>query len=177
MESSIPRSRELSADEVLNIRSIRLNFPYNFAQPPSPKIHWNLSDLINHSTFPVAKLDATDKWGIQYFPIDNFLRLIYFERINEPASISAYTVAKLVSYVLQIVESTTESIESVTGFAAFNGDDIFAHIRRLADDMQIEDDLSPWRHFWIATKHPTVRWAVNNAVMNRWGAVGYEKSA
>ena len=37
----------------------------------------------------------------------------------------------------------------------------------------IDDAFSPWRHFWIATQHPTVRWAINNATMNRWGASGF----
>jgi hypothetical protein len=173
MEPSLPRLHPLSAEEVLNIRSIHLNFPYNFAQPPEPTIQWTLLDLIDHSRFPMAQLDAADKWAIQSFSVDNFSRLIEPESIGEPGSISALTVAKLVSYALQIVESTAESMEALGGHSLFNGDDLFAQLERLSDELPLDDELSPWRHFWIATKHPTVRWAVNNAVMNRWGANGF----
>jgi len=171
---SIPQLRQLRAEEVLNIQAVCLNFPYNFAQPPTPELHWALSDLIDHSRFPMAMLDATDKWGIQFFALENFLKLIDPHRISEPGYISPHTIAKLVSYSLQIVESTAESIVALKRLETFNGDDLFAQIQRLADEALIDDELSPWRHFWIATRHPTVRWAINNAVINRWGALGCE---
>jgi hypothetical protein len=172
MEPSVPKRHSLSAEEMLNIRSIHLNFPYNFAQPPEPTIHWTLLDLIDHSRFPMAQVDAADKWAIQSFSMDNFSRLIDSESVGEPGSLSAHSVAKLISYALQIVESTAESMQALSVQSPFNGDDIFAQLERLSDELPLDDELSPWRHFWIATKHPTVRWAVNNAVMNRWGANG-----
>jgi hypothetical protein len=176
MEPSGSPLPALSAEEMLKIRSIPLNFSYNFAQPPKPVIQWTLLDLIEHSRFPMAQLDAADKWAIENFSMENFSRLIDSESISEPGSISARTVAKLVSYALQIVESTAESMESLGGVSTFNGDDLFAQLERLSDELPLDDGLSPWRHFWIATKHPTVRWAVNNAVMNRWGAQGFTKA-
>ena len=61
-------------------------------------------------------------------------------------------------------------MDTLTGLKTWTGKEIIAQIRNLADATLIDDTFSPWRHFWIATQHPTVRWAINNAMMNRWGA-------
>jgi len=64
-------------------------------------------------------------------------------------------------------------MEVLAGLQTWTGEDILAQIRSLADAGLIDEEFSPWRHFWIATQHPTIRWAINNAMMNRWGATGF----
>ena len=155
------------------IREVRLNYPYNFAQPPSPEIRWSLADLIDHARFPMSRLDPCDKWAIQDFSLENFLRVLDAKRIGEPGYLAPVTVAKVIAYGLQIAESTTETMNVAGVRQTWTGENIVAQIRALADAALIDDDLSPWRHFWLATRHPTVRWAINNALMNRWGAVGF----
>ncbi len=162
--------QHLTSNEILTIRNLRLNFRYNFAQPPKPEIDWLLVDLIAHARFPTARLDACDKWNIQFLTIENFSRIVDQTRIAEPGYLSATTVAKAVVYCLQIVESTAESFEAFTGRSSLDGDDLLEQIRTLANQSMEEDSVSPWKHFFVAVRHPTIRWAVSNAVINRWGA-------
>jgi hypothetical protein len=166
----LPRFRHLSADEILDIRAEPLNFPYNFAQPPQPAICWSLCDLIDHARFPMANADACDKWGLKYFSIESFVQLIDSSQVAQPGFLSPITIAKLIAYCLQIVESVAESMEALTGRATFNGEQLVEQIFRLAQNHSIE--ISPWQQFVTGTRHPTVRWAINNALMNRWGAEG-----
>ena len=169
----LPSFEHLTPDQILAIRDVRLNFRYNFAQPPFPEIRWSLADLIDHARFPMARLDPCDKWGIRDFSLENFLRVLDAERIREPGYLGSVTIAKVTGYGLQIAESTTETMQALTGLQIWTGEDILAQIRNLADATLIDDAFSPWRHFCIATQHPTVRWAINNAMMNRWGASGF----
>jgi hypothetical protein len=169
----LPPLEHLTSDQILAIRDVRLNFPYNFAQPPSPEIRWSLADLIDHARFPMARLDPCDKWDIQDFSMENFLRVLDPKRMSEPGYLAPTTVAKVIAYGLQIAESTTETMEVLAGLQTWTGEDILAQIRSLADAALIDNEFSPWRHFWIATQHPTIRWAINNAMMNRWGATGF----
>jgi len=150
-----------------------LNFPYNFAEPPCPEIRWSLADLIDHARFPMARLDPCDKWAIRDFGLENFLRVLDAKRLGEPGYLAPATIAKVIAYGLQIAESTTETMEVLAGLQTWTGEEILAQIRSLADAALIDDEFSPWRHFWIATQHPTIRWAINNAMMNRWGATDY----
>lgn len=168
-----PPFEHLTPDQILAIRDVKLNFPYNFAQPPYPEIRWSLADLIDHADFPMARLDPCDKWGIRDISMENFFRILEPGRIREPGYLAPVTIAKVVAYGLQIVESATETMETLAGLSTWTGEDILNQIRALSDAALIDDELSPWRHFWIATQHPTVRWALNNAMMNRWGAAGY----
>ena len=173
----LPSFEHLTPDQILAIRDVRLNFRYNFAQPPFPEIRWSLADLIDHARFPMARLDPCDKWGIRDFSLENFLQVLDAERIREPGYLAPVTIAKVSAYGLQIAESTTETMEALMGSKTWTGEDILAQIRNLADATLIDDAFSPWRHFWIATQHPTVRWAINNAMMNRWGASGFAPAA
>ncbi|MBV9674550.1 MAG: hypothetical protein JO076_17225 [Verrucomicrobia bacterium] len=135
--------QHLTSDEILAVGNLRLNFRYNFAQPPTPEIHWLLVDLVAHARFPTARLDACDKWNIQLLTIENFPRIIDETRIAEPGYLSATTVAKAVVYCLQIVESTAESFEAFTGRSSLNGDDLLDQIRTLANQSAEEDAVSP----------------------------------
>jgi len=168
-----PWFQHLTADQILAIRDVRLNYPYNFAQPPTPQIQWSLVDIIDHARFPMAKLDPCDKWGVKNLGFENFLRILDQKRIREPGYLAPVTIAKVIAYGLQIAESTTETMVVEAGQGRWTGEDILAKIRVLADAGLIGDEFSPWRHFWIAAQHPTVRWGINNAMMNRWGAAGF----
>jgi len=64
----------LSADEILALRDLRLNYPYNFAEPPYPEIYWQLFELIDHASFPLAKTDACDKWNCKEISPENFFQ-------------------------------------------------------------------------------------------------------
>lgn len=166
--------RDVSADEIVRIKSVRLNYPYNFAEPPYPEIRWDLADILAHARFPMAVADACDKWECPSFTLDNFFRFIEAKRVSTPGYLSAITTAKLIAYCLQIVESTGESLKTLRGVSAFDGQDLLYQIAQLQkNEMAGVEELSPWNHFLIAVKHPVVRWAVNNAVMNRWGARAY----
>ena len=118
----------------------------------------------------MARLDPCDKWAIREFSLEDFLRVLDAKRIREPGYLAPVTIAKVTAYGLQIAESTTETMQALTDLRSWTGEDILAQIRNLADAPLIDEAFSPWRHFWIATQHPTVRWAINNAMMNRWGA-------
>lgn len=102
------------------------------------------------------------------------IRFIEARQISAPGYLSAVTVAKLIAYCLQIAESTSESMPTLRGVSEFDGEDLLSQIAQLQKtEMVGVEELSPWNHFLIAVKHPVVRWAVNNAVMNRWGARAY----
>jgi hypothetical protein len=175
-EMSFPRLRSLSAEEILAVREVVLQYPYNFAQPPRAQIRWELSDLIHHARYPMARADACDKWGCKFFTIENFPRFLDEASLSEPGYLSPMTIAKLIAYCLNIVESMAEGIPDLTGRTEFNGEDLIDGIDTLAEQADLNEavrTVSPWRQFMIAVRHPVVRWAVNNAVMNRWGADGF----
>ena len=166
--------RDITGEEILRIKRIWLNYPYNFAEPPYPEICWGLAEIIDHARFPMAMTDACDKWECQNFALESFSRFIEPERISEPGYLSAVTTAKLIAYCLQIVESTGESIQTLRGVSKFDGQDLLFQIAKLQEtEMAGAEELSPWNHFLIAVRNPVVRWAVNNAVMNRWGTQEY----
>jgi hypothetical protein len=164
----------LSADEVLALRELKLNYPYNFAEPPYPKVHWQLFELIDHASFPLAKADACDKWNCRELSPDNFFQIIDRKRLAEPGFLSALTIGKLVCYCLLIAESTSESFHSVAEGIELRADTLLDRIQLNAEHLSPGiEEYSPWRQFFVAVRHPVVRWAVNNAFMNRWGAKLY----
>jgi hypothetical protein len=164
----------LSADEILALRDLQLNYPYNFAEPPYPAIHWQLFELIDHASFPFAKTDACDKWGCKEISPENFFYTLDRDRLGEPGFLSALTVGKLVCYCLLIAESTSESFHTVAEGVELRGDTLLERIRLNAEHLSPGiEEYSPWRQFFAAVRHPIVRWAVNNAMMNRWGAELY----
>jgi hypothetical protein len=168
--------REVTADELIEVSRVRLNHPYNFAEPPYPAIHWELVDLLHHSRFPFARHDACDKWGFQAISLENFYRLIEPDTVAEPGHLSVLTVAKVVAYALEVAEATAEGMAS--GQRTPRGEQILEEINRLQHAcMQAYTELSPWRQFYVAVRHPVVRYAVNNALMNRWGAESFPAGA
>ena len=168
--SGVARSRELSGDELIEISRIRLNFAYNFAEPPDPAIRWGLADFLAHARFPLARTDACDKWRCRCLSIDNYARFISERTIAEPGGLSAVTVAKVIAYCLEIAEATAEVTTRAGPEADLNGKTLLKEIARLRDlHRGALVELSPWRHFYISVRHPAVRHAINNAMMNRWG--------
>ena len=125
--------RDITAEEILRIKKIRLNYPYNFAEPPYPEIRWDLAEIIAHARFPMAMADACDKWECPDFTLDSFFRFVEPGRISEPGYLSAVTTAKLIAYCLQIAESTGESMQSVCGVSGFDGQDLLFQIMKLQE--------------------------------------------
>jgi hypothetical protein len=166
--------KPLSADEILRLRELRLNYPYNFAEPPYPQIRWQLFELIDHASFPVAKADACDKWNCREISPENFFQVLDRDRLAEPGFLSALTIGKLVCYCLLVAESTSESFHVVAEGIELRADTLLERIRLNAEHLSPGiEEYSPWRQFFVAVRHPVVRWAVNNALMNRWGAKLY----
>jgi hypothetical protein len=164
----------LSADEILALRELRLNHPYNFAEPPYPQIHWQLFEIIDHASFPLAKTDACDKWNCRAISPENFFRVLDQDRLGEPGFLSALTVGKLICYCLLVAESTSESFHTVADGIELRADTLLERIRLNAEYLSPGmREYSPWRQFFVAVRHPVVRWAVNNALMNRWGVELY----
>ncbi|HEX6564969.1 MAG TPA: hypothetical protein VF020_11835 [Chthoniobacterales bacterium] len=164
----------LHPEEASTIQTIPLNYGYNFAEPPYPKIEWTLLDLVSHSRFPMCRTDLCDKWNYREITAENFPLVVDPAQVSEPGILSARTVAKVISYCLLIAESTAESLPALSGKTNFFADDILeAIVERRRDFESRLGENSPWAHFLIAAHHPIVRWAVNNALMNRWGTKEY----
>jgi hypothetical protein len=173
-EPSVFQGAPLDIEDAAAIQAVTLNYRYNFAEPPSPKIQWNLLDLISHARFPLCRKDLCDKWKYPEITAENFSFVMDANRMSEPGSLSARTVTKLISYCLLIAESTAESLPALTGQTILFADTIVAAISAHADEFgsSLEENC-PWRHFFVALRHPVVRWGVNNAMMNRWGTEEY----
>jgi hypothetical protein len=170
-DQSPPGLRDLGADELLDIRAVLLNYPYNFAEPPKPDIDIQLVDYFANARFPFARADACDKWQVACISMEFFERLLDRRPLAEPGYLSALTTAKLIAYCLQIVEATSESLPELRGLSALTGEDIIAQIAELSQSTDAIGDISPWRQFFLCVKNPVIRRAVNNAVINRWGLV------
>jgi hypothetical protein len=164
----------LGPEEAAMIQTIPLNYGYNFAEPPYPKISWTLLDLISHARFPMARTDLCEKWNYREITAENFPLVVDPDRVAEPGFLSARTVAKVIGYCLLIAESTAESLPALSGRAGFFADSIMEAIVEHRRDFESSlGENSPWAHFLIAARHPIVRWGVNNALMNRWGTKEY----
>jgi hypothetical protein len=161
----------LYPEEASAIQLVFLNYEYNFAEPPYPKIAWTLLDLISHARFPMCRTDLCDKWNYAEITAENFPLVVDPDRVSEPGFLSVRTVAKLIGYCLLIAESTAESLPAWSG----QTDELFADtiMAAILDHRQEFGprlgEHSPWAHFLIAARHPIVRWGINNALMNRWG--------
>lgn len=174
-KSSFPRlSLGLRPEEISAIQGVCLNYRYNFAEPPYPKIHWTLLDLIAHARFPMCRTDVCDKWNYRDITVENFSLVIDVDRVSEPGFVSARTVSKVISYCLLIAESTAESIPVLSGKDELFADTILAAIADHRDQFgQSLGENNPWAQFYVAVRHPVVRWGINNALLNRWGTAEY----
>jgi hypothetical protein len=164
----------LYPEEAAAVQAISLNYEYNFAEPPYPKISWTLLDLVSYARFPMCRTDLCDKWNYSEITAENFPLAVDPDRVSEPGFLSVRTVAKLISYCLLIAESTAEPLPALSGKADFFADTIMAAIAAHRNEFASSlGENCPWAHFLIAARHPIVRWGVNNALMNRWGTKEY----
>ena len=173
-ERSFFQGAPLDIDDAAAIQAVSLNYCYNFAEPPYPKIHWKLLDLISHARFPMCRTDLCDKWNYRDIGTENFVSVVDPDRVSEPGFLSARTVTKIISYCLLIAESTAESLPALSGRANLFADMILKAIATHANEFgPILSGNCPWSHFFVAARHPIIRWGVNNAMMNRWGTEAY----
>ncbi len=175
----LPRLIPVTDDQVIAINHISFDFPYNFAAPPKPETRLALAEFIREaaSEFPYAMRDLVDKLDQNYLSAELFDR--YFDRalLATPGHLSAVTVAKLVHYCLQILESEAEILlwgrinRGVQGMPDAN--DIANALATRANRYSSTESVPEYDHvgqFLVAVKHPVVAKAVSNAAINRWGA-------
>jgi len=74
----------LSADEILALRELQLNYPYNSPNRLIPQFGGNYFELINHARFPVARADTCDKWNCKAISPENFFQVLDRDRLAEP---------------------------------------------------------------------------------------------
>jgi len=164
---------------VTDINRISFHFPYNFAPPPKPETKLTLAEFVREaaSEFPFAIRDLADKLKLDCFSAESFDRHIDRALLATPGHLSAVTVAKLIHYCLQILDSEAEILlwgridRGVQGMPDANdiANAVAAKVNRYASP----DKVPEYDHagqFLVAVKHPVVGKAVSNAAINRWGA-------
>lgn len=175
----LPKLTPVTDDQVTEINRISFNFPYNFAPAPKPETKLTLAEFIREaaSEFPYAIRDLVDKLELDCFSAESFDHHIDRALLAIPGHLSAVTVAKLVHYCLQILESEAEMLvwgridRGVQGMPDAN--DIAYAVAAKANRYASLDKVPEYDHvgqFLAAVKHPVVGKAVSNAAINRWGA-------
>jgi hypothetical protein len=175
----LPRLTPVTDDQVTEISRISFAFPYNFAPAPKPETKLTLAEFIREaaSEFPYAIRDLVDKLELDCFSAESFDHHIDRNLLATPGHLSAVTVAKLVHYCLQILESEAEMLawgridRGVRGMPDAN--DIANAVAAKANRYAASDKVPEYDHvgqFLVAVKHPIVGNAVSNAAINRWGA-------
>ena len=175
----LPKLTPVTDDQVTEINRISFNFPYNFAPAPKPETKLTLAEFIREaaSEFPYAIRDLVDKLELDCFSAESFDHHIDRALLAIPGHLSAVTVAKLVHYCLQILESEEEMLvwgridRGVQGMPDAN--DIAYAVAAKANRYASLDKVPEYDHvgqFLAAVKHPVVGKAVSNAAINRWGA-------
>jgi hypothetical protein len=175
----LPRLTPVTDDQVTEINRISFNFPYNFAPAPKPETKLTLAEFVRDSAceFPYSIRDLVDKLKLDCFSAESFDRHIDRAFLAIPGHLSAVTVAKLVQYCLQILESEAEILfwhridRGVQGMPDAN--DIANAVAAKANRYKSPDQVPEYDHvgqFLAAVKHPVVGKAVSYAAINRWGA-------
>ena len=182
----IPGVRRLTDTEVDRINRIRLGHDYNFA-PLAPQMfagvvereRWSLAKFLDEAEFPFAGLDAVDRRGIESLDIGCFCADVNLERVHVPGELSAVTTAKVIAYLLDIVECefNRRTVDQgwLTSVSEVAGDALIRSIRGRAREWRkqgIRDEINLYHHFVCAERNPVVRRGVENAVINRWGWSG-----
>ena len=175
----LPRLTSVTDEQVTEITRISFNFPYNFAPAPRPETKVTLAEFVRDSAseFPYSIRDLVDKLKMDCFSAESFDHHIDKDLLATPGHLSAVTVAKLIHYCLQILESEAEILvwdricRGVTGTPDAN--DIANAVAAKANRYGSPDDVPEYDHvgqFLAAVKHPVVGKAVSTAAINRWGA-------
>jgi hypothetical protein len=175
---SLPKLTVVSDEQLAAINRIHLNFPYNFGPAPRPETKISLAEFVRdcEKEFPYAILDLVDKLNLDSFSAESFDHHIDRNLLATPGHLSAVTVAKLIQYCLQILESESEMI---TGSGADLGVVSMPNAHDIATAMAVKvnrykhrNKIPEYDHvgqFLSAIRHPVVGKAVSNAAINRWG--------
>src|ERR1700747_1053278 len=111
-KQSLPKLTAVTAEQVTEINRIHFKFSYNFGPPPNPESKATLAEFIRdqETEYPSAALDLVDKLKLDSFGPESFDRHIDRNILATPGHLSAVTVAKLIQYCLQILESEAEML-------------------------------------------------------------------
>ena len=184
--SPIPAVRQLTSPELDAINRIRFSYPYNFT-PLAPRLfdgtieRWSLSKFLDEQEFPFARLDIVDRLGIESFEMSRFYANVDIERIHIPGELSAVTTAKVIAYLLDIVECEfnyrfelwCEDPPRILSVSQLAGDSLIRSIRTQAkawEKAKANDELNLYNHFVYAERNPVIGQAVQNAAINRWSS-------
>jgi hypothetical protein len=177
-KQSLPKLTAVTAEQVTEINRIDFKFSYNFGPPPNPESKATLAEFIRdqETEYPYAALDLVDKLRLDSFGPESFDRHIDRNMLATPGHLSAVTVAKLIQYCLQILESEAEMLSwqrtdrGVTSMP--DAQDIAKAIEIKANQYQDRDKIPEYDYvaqFLAAVKHPIVGKGVSSAAINRWG--------
>jgi hypothetical protein len=175
----LPRLTSVTDEQVTEITRISFDYPYNFAPAPRPETKVTVAEFVRDSAseFPYSIRDLADKLKMDYFSAESFAHHVDKALLATPGHLSAVTVAKLIHYCLQILESEAEILvwgricRGVPGTPDAN--DIANAVAAKANRYGSADNVPEYDHvgqFLAAVKHPIVGKAVSNAAINRWGA-------
>ena len=174
----LPKLTSVTEEQLTEINRISFNFPYNFAPAPRPATRVTLGEFIRDSAaeFPYAVRDLVDKLDLDSFSAESFEHHFDRKLLATPGHLSAVTVAKLIHYCLQILESEAEILawgridRGIRGMP--DAHDIANSVATKANRYKSPENVPEYDHvgqFLVAVKHPIVGRAVSNAAINRWG--------
>ncbi|MBV8227197.1 MAG: hypothetical protein JO232_18620 [Verrucomicrobia bacterium] len=175
----LPKLTAVTAEQLTEINRISFNFPYNFAPAPRPATKVTLAEFVKDSAaeFPYSVRDVVDKLNLDFISAESFDHHLDRKLLATPGYLSAVTVAKLIHYCLQILESEAEILawgridHGIRGMP--DARDIANALATKANRYTSPDHIPEYDHvgqFLIAVKHPVVGKGVSNAAINRWGA-------
>lgn len=177
----MPKLTAVTDEQVTEINRIHFNFSYNFGPGPAPAKKTTLAEFVRdyEKEFPYAALDLVDKLGLDSFSAESFDNHIDRVLLAIPGHLSPVTVAKLVQYCLQILESEAEMITWVRIDRGVPGmpdaheiaNAVAAKMNRYGNCKEIPE-YDHAGQFLSAVKHPIVGRGVSNAAINRWGVSG-----
>jgi hypothetical protein len=174
----LPKLTSVTDQQAAEINRIHFGYPYNFAPAPRPETKTTLAEFIREyeTEYPYAIQDLVDKLKLESFSAESFDHHIDRNLLATPGHLSAVTVAKLIHYCLQILESEAEMItwrridQGVPGMPDVH--DIAQVVAAKMNQYENRTKIPEYDHlgqFLSAVKHPIVGRAVSNAAINRWG--------
>jgi hypothetical protein len=175
----LPKLTAVTEEQVTEINRISFNYPCNFAPAPRPATRVTLAEFIRDSAadFPFSVRDVIDKLNLDSISAESFDHHFDRKLLATPGYLSAVTVAKLIHYCLQILESEAEILawgridRGIRGMP--DAHDIANALASKANRYTSSNQIPEYDHvgqFLVAVKHPVIGKAVSNAAINRWGA-------
>jgi hypothetical protein len=175
----LPKLTAVTEEQLTEINRISFHFAYNFAPAPRPATKVTLAEFIRDSAadFPYSVCDVVDKLDLEYISAESFEHHFDRKLLATPGYLSAVTVAKLIHYCLQILESEAEILTWARFDLGIRGmpdaRDIANALATKANRYRSPDHIPEYDHvgqFLIALKHPVIGKGISNAAINRWGA-------